>query len=88
MITANNVLRHELIGLEAKIVESTDPSLAGIKGTIVFETKNTLTIRTGDKTRQIAKSAAKKIEVATQTGACFISGSSMIARPEDRVSRL
>lgn len=88
MITANNVLAHELIGLEAKIVESTDPSLADIKGTIVFETKNTLTIRTGNKTRQIAKSAAKKIEVATQTGACFISGSSMIARPEDRVSRL
>jgi ribonuclease P protein subunit POP4 len=88
MITANNVLAHELIGLDAKIVESTDPSLAGIKGTIVFETKNTLTIRTVNKTRQIAKSAAKKIEVATQTGACFISGSSMIARPEDRVSRL
>lgn len=88
MITANNVLAHELIGLEAKIVESTDPSLAGVKGTIVFETKNTLTIRTGDKQRQIAKSAAKKIEIATQTGACFISGSSMIARPEDRVSRL
>ena len=88
MITANNVLAHELIGLDAKIVESTDPSLAGIKGTIVFETKNTLTIRTGNKTRQIAKSVAKKIEVATQTGACFISGSSMIARPEDRVSRL
>ena len=88
MITANNVLAHELNGLDAEIVESTDPMFAGIKGTIVFETKNMLTIRTGNKTRRIAKSAAKKIEVATQTGACFISGSSLIARPEDRVSRL
>lgn len=88
MITAYNVLAHELIGLDAKIVESAQAALVGIKGTIVFETKNTLTIRTGNKTRQIAKSAAKKIEVVTQTGACFISGSSMIARPEDRVSRL
>jgi ribonuclease P protein subunit POP4 len=88
MITPQNILSHELVGLGAKIVESTDPTLAGVKGTIVFETKNTISIRTGIKTRQIAKSAAKKIEVATQAGACFISGPSMIARPEDRVSRL
>jgi len=88
MITLSNILSHELVGLGAKVVESTDPSLAGVSGTIVFETKNTITIRTGSKTKQVAKSAAKKIEVATQTGACFISGSSLIARPEDRVSRL
>ena len=88
MITPGNILAHELVGLGAKIVESTDPSLSGVRGTVVFETKNTITIRTDSKTKQIAKSAAKKIEVATQTGACFISGSSLIARPEDRISRL
>ena len=27
-------------------------------------------------------------EISNQNGACFISGSSMIARPEDRTSRL
>ena len=88
MITLSNILSHELVGLDAKIVESTDPSLAGVRGTIVFETKNTITVRAGSRTKQIAKSAAKNIEIATQTGACFISGSSLIARPEDRVSRL
>ncbi|HEX9677386.1 ribonuclease P protein component 1 [Nitrososphaera sp.] len=88
MMTAGNILAHELIGLGTMVVESTDPTLAGIRGTIVFETKNTITIRTGGKTKQIAKAAAKKIEIAIPTGACFISGSSLIARPEDRVSRL
>lgn len=88
MITPQNILSHELVGLGAKVVESTDSSLSGVSGTIVFETKNTITFRTGGNTKQIAKSAAKKIEVATQAGACFISGSSLIARPEDRVSRL
>jgi ribonuclease P protein subunit POP4 len=88
MITAENILAHEVIGLNATIVESTDPSLAGLKGTIVFETKNTFSIRSGGTTKHIAKMAAKKIEIQTQSGACFISGSSMIARPEDRISRL
>ncbi len=88
MITTANIHAHELIGLDAKIVESTDPSLAGVRGTIVFETKNMITVKTGNGTKQIAKAAAKKIEFATPAGACFISGSSLIARPEDRVSRL
>ncbi|MEM3159618.1 MAG: ribonuclease P protein subunit [Nitrososphaera sp.] len=88
MITPGNILAHELVGLGAKIAESTDPALAGVSGTIVFETKNTISLRTSSGTKQVAKSAAKKIEIETQTGACFISGSSLIARPEDRVSRL
>jgi ribonuclease P protein subunit POP4 len=88
MITAENILAHEVIGLNATIVESTDPSLSCLKGTIVFETRNTFSIRSGGATKQIAKMAAKKIEIQTQSGACFISGSSMIARPEDRISRL
>jgi ribonuclease P protein subunit POP4 len=88
MITAANILAHELIGLDAKIIESTNAALAGLAGTVVFETKNTLAIRSGSATKIIPKAAAKKIEIATQNGACFISGSSMIARPEDRISRL
>ncbi|HVX02006.1 MAG TPA: ribonuclease P protein subunit [Nitrososphaera sp.] len=91
MITAANILAHELIGLDAKIIESTNRALAGLAGTIVFETKNTLAIRAkvnNASTKIIPKAAAKKIEITTQNGACFISGSSMIARPEDRISRL
>jgi ribonuclease P protein subunit POP4 len=88
MITGENILAHEIIGLDAKIVESSDPTIKGLKGTIVFETKNTISIRSGDRTRQIAKSAAKTIEIHAQTGACFISGPTLIARPEDRISRL
>lgn len=88
MITAANIHAHEVIGLHAKILESTNAALVGLAGTIVFETKNTLSIKTDSVTKIVPKSAAKKIEVSTQNGACFISGSSMIARPEDRTSRL
>jgi ribonuclease P protein subunit POP4 len=88
MTSPENVLVHEIIGLGAKIVESTDPTLQGISGTIVLETKNTISIRVDSSVKQIAKKAAKKIEVNTDSGVCFISGSSMIGRPEDRTRRL
>jgi ribonuclease P protein subunit POP4 len=86
-ITPGNVLRHELIGLFAKIVESTDPTLRGMNGTIVFETKNMISIRRDSIIRQAAKKVAKKIKLQTHSGACFISGSTLIGRPEDRISR-
>jgi len=87
MTSPENVLVHEIIGLGAKIVESTDPTLNGVSGSIVFETRNTISIRTDSAVKQIAKKAAKKIEVKTHSGVCFISGSSLIGRPEDRTSR-
>jgi ribonuclease P protein subunit POP4 len=88
MTGPQNILVHEIIGLDTKIVESTDPTLQGISGTIVLETKNTIWIRNDSSVKQIAKQAAKKIEIKTDSGVCFISGSSMIGRPEDRISRL
>ena len=87
-VTAENVLAHEIIGLAASIVESSDPSLQGVSGKIVFETKNTLSIRVDSRVKQVAKNAIKKIQIQTHSGVCFISGSSMIGRPEDRISRL
>ena len=79
-VTAQNVLAHEIIGLGATIIESSDPTLKGVGGTIVFETKNTISIKTDSRVKQIAKAAAKKIELQTQSGVCFISGSSLIGR--------
>lgn len=86
-ITAENVLAHEIIGLGARIVESTDPTLQAVSGTIVFETKNMLSIKLNSEVKQVPKKAAKKIRIETQSGVCFISGSSLTGRPEDRISR-
>jgi ribonuclease P protein subunit POP4 len=86
-VTPKNVLRHELIGLFAKIVESPDLTLQGMSGTIVFETKNMISIRKDSVIRQAAKRAAKKIKLQTHSGACFISGSTLIGKPEDRITR-
>ncbi len=87
-VNCENVLSQGIIGLQAKILESTDSTIQGIAGTIVFETKNTIFIRKDSVIRQVAKSVAKKLEIQTSSCACFISGSALIGRPEDRISRL
>jgi ribonuclease P protein subunit POP4 len=46
-LTPHNIIHHELIGLDTKVVDSTNSSLIGIEGRIIDETKNMLTIRTG-----------------------------------------
>jgi RNase P/RNase MRP subunit p29 len=83
-----NVLSREIVGFEAKILESSDSTLEGIIGTIVFETKNTLLIRKDSLVRQVAKRGAKRLQLQTDSCVCFISGSALIGRPEDRISRL
>lgn len=44
MISSNNIFYHELIGLELKVVDSSNNSLIGIRGTVVDETKKTFLI--------------------------------------------
>jgi ribonuclease P protein subunit POP4 len=46
MITPENLTRHELIGLEASIIESNNLQVVGLHGKIVDETKSMFTIDT------------------------------------------
>jgi len=41
-----NIVLHELIGLEAKVLKSSDKFRKGVHGVIIDETKNLLIIRT------------------------------------------
>ena len=87
-VDCQNVLCHEIIGLNAKILESSDSTLQGSDGTIVFETKNTIWIRKDSIVRQISKGVAKRLLLRTPYCVCFISGSALIGRTEDRIARL
>ncbi|MCW3992450.1 MAG: ribonuclease P protein subunit, partial [Candidatus Bathyarchaeota archaeon] len=52
-ITARNLLRHELIGLDVEVVRDRNPSNASIRGRVVDETRNTLLIRKGERERRV-----------------------------------
>lgn len=54
-ITPQNLIYHELIGLDVTVKESTNPSQIGITGRVVDETKNTLLIETERGERRVQK---------------------------------
>jgi RNase P/RNase MRP subunit p29 len=84
-----NILSHQIIGGRAKILESPDTTLRGCEGTFVYESKNTIFIKKDSSSViQVPKKVASKIELHIGRCACFISGSALIGRPEDRISRL
>ena len=49
MISSKNIFYHELIGLELKVVDSSNPSLIGLSGTVIDETKKTLLVEVKEK---------------------------------------
>jgi len=85
-VTADNVTRHELIGLDARISGANNKSQNRIKGLIVAETRNTLTINYGKKEKTVAKDEASFIFNLGDTSV-EVEGKTLIGRPEDRVKK-
>jgi len=88
VISNKNLSLHEIVGLNIKIEESPDRTLTNLSGKVVLETKNMIGIKTGNGIKHVAKTAAKIIKMQLPSGICFISGSMLKGRPEDRVTRL
>ena len=55
MITSENIKSHEIIGLHATIIESSNSQLKGLNGIIVYETKNTFMLETINGLKTIPK---------------------------------
>jgi ribonuclease P protein subunit POP4 len=84
-ITPQNILKHELIGLEACIKNSNNKQLIGIGGKIIDETKNTIVILKNGKPKRIPKNIIA-LEIKLPDGSIVeIDGKALVARPEDRL---
>ena len=88
MISAENILAHELIGLDVEITRKDNLIPCKLYGKIVFETKNMILVRTICGIKGVPKAIIKKARIILLGSDCFINGSSLIERPEDRVSRI
>ena len=85
--TPSNILRHELIGLEAKVVKDSNPCNLSIKGVVVDETRNTLSIKTSGSEKIVAKEEA--VFVFNLSGTLVeVEGATLVGRPEDRVKKV
>ena len=56
MITENNIISHELIGLQTEVVRSRNSQIIGLNGRVVDETKSMLHINTKNGIKSIPKS--------------------------------
>ena len=84
MITTDNIVSHELIGLDTEIANSTNPQVVGLNGRIINETKSMFTINTEKGIKSIAKST--NIWKFTIDGKkVVVEGSKIAKRPFDRI---
>ncbi len=86
MITHKNLVKHELIGLDVEIRESTDPTLKGLKGTVVDETKNMLTIEVEGKRKMTPKNICL-FRFHVNDRAVDVRGETLVAKPQDRTKK-
>jgi len=87
-ITPNNLIYHELIGLDVVVEANTATSMIGIAGKVTDETRNMLVIE---------KRGVEKMVPKSQSVFCFrmadgsdvrVEGKLLLARPEDRTGKL
>lgn len=79
-LTPHNIIHHELIGLDAKVVESTDKSFVGIGGKVVDETKNMLVI----EEKMVPKSCSSFMFTISSNNVT-VDGRLLLSQPENRI---
>jgi RNase P/RNase MRP subunit p29 len=87
MTFKEHVLQHEFIGSKAQIEYGSPDNKRIINGKIIFETKNTFSIKDDLKSYVIPKKAISQLGLVVEEEICFMSGSMLIGRPEDRLTK-
>ncbi len=84
MITADTITRHEFIGLQTQIVNSTNQQVIGLNGTIFNETKSMFTINTQKGMKMIPK-ITNEWAFTIKGENLIVKGSSIAKRPIERI---
>ena len=87
MTVTPSIVQHEFIGLEAKVVKSSNPDLVGITGKVVDETRNTFTISHNGEKKVIIKDTTIFEFVMPDGTVVEIDGKVIMGRPEDRLKK-
>lgn len=85
MLTKKNIYKHELIGLEVKVIDASHKGYTKVKGRVVDETKHMLVIEQDDVEKLVPKKNTTfrfKID-----GGVDVDGSKLLYRPEDRTKK-
>lgn len=85
MITPQSICNHELIGLYAVVVQSRNKTQERMCGFIVDETKNTISLRTGNGIKCLEKQYMLLRVTLPDSVDVVIDGSSLSVSPARRV---
>ncbi len=81
-----NIVLHELIGAQVRVVESNDVAQEGIKGTVADETKNTILIETAQGIKIVVKKTSVfKFSIGRKN--FIVEGSEINFRPYERIEK-
>lgn len=86
-LSPEKLARHELIGLNVTVEDSTDTGQAGLSGRIVDETRNTFLLETVRGTKRIPKPNTSLIFTLPDGQNVKVSGSILISQPENRINK-
>jgi len=84
MITPENLVSHEIIGLNAEIIESSNKQIFGTSGKVIDETKSMFILSTENGIKKIPKKHSKwKFTLGDKT--VTLSGDLLQKRPHERL---
>ena len=84
MITRDTIARHELIGLDTQVVESSNLQLVGLNGRVINETKSMFTINT-EKGMKIIPKSTNDWGFTIKGKNMIVKGSTITKRPFERI---
>ena len=84
MINADTISRHEFIGLQTQITNSSNQEVIGLNGTVINETKSMFTINTEKGVKNIPKSTSDW-KFSIQGKEMLVQGSKIVKRPFERI---
>ena len=87
MITPENLVRHEFIGLEVLVEKCSNKSLNGISGKVIDETRQTFLIRAENGEKQAIKDQCIFVFSLPSGKKVRVDGKILVARPEDRIKK-
>lgn len=87
VLTPQNLIRHELIGLELTVIGSMNLCSIGLCGRVIDETRNTIVISQG-RSRKVIPKATACFRFTLPSGVKVdVDGVKILGQPENRVKK-
>ncbi|PSP62252.1 MAG: ribonuclease P [Halobacteriales archaeon SW_8_66_22] len=86
-LTAETLVRHELVGLDVRVVSASNPDVIDVSGEVVTETTRTLGIETDGQVSHVPKESATFEWTLPSGEVVRTAGERLLARPARRTEQ-